>query len=298
MNRITSYFTSDFRHWNKIDFFKRVFYVFLFVNTLTLLPAANDIFGYNGLAGTKGFIWNGTESFLNLLSHPINHKQEWIHWLFIIGQLTFLAFGFFRIKPWLSSIAIWFLTANLFNKGGLFFTGGEVLVGFILFYLIFIQKVEKTSKNNELQNTINNTFYVILLVQICVLYFFSTFWKLYDENWLNGHALYNVSQIPTFSSGWLSRLFSEHLWLSKFMTYAVLIYQGSFMFIVWLKKLKIPFLILGTLFHLSISIGMGIFTFGVIMSLTYLLFLDDYHINWLKSVVRNLKKQPNNQTTT
>ena len=283
MKNITTYFTADFKHWKKIDFFKRIFYAFLFINTLSLLPIVNDLFGYNGISGSRGFIWNGTGSFLNLLNHPINHKQEWIHWLFVFGQLFFLGLGFFRIKPWLSSVSIWFLTANLFLKGALFFTGGEVLVNFILFYLIFIQKTDKESNNYLLQNTINNTFYIIILIQICVLYFFSTFWKLYDDNWLNGNAIYYISQIDSFSSGWLASLFENNMLLSKTMTYSVLMYQGSFIIIVWIKKIKIPFLILGTLFHLTISIGMGIFTFGIIMSLSYILFLEEKHIYWLKS---------------
>jgi hypothetical protein len=285
MKNIIAYFITDFKHWKKIDFFKRLLYGFLFINTLSLLPIANDIFGYNGLAGSKGFIWNGSESFLNLLSHPINHKNEWIHWVFIIGQLIFLILGFFRIKPWLSSISIWFFTVNLFLKGALFLTGGEALVNLILFYLIFIQKTDKESKNYLRQNTINNTFYIMLLIQICVLYFFSTFWKLFDDNWISGHALYYISQIESFSSDWMYTIFKDNLWLSKAVTYAVLFYQGSFAFIVWIKKIKVPFLILGTFFHITISIGMGIFTFGIIMSLSYILFLEERHIDWMKQFV-------------
>jgi len=294
MTSIPTYFIQDFKHWNKIDFFKRMLYVFLFFNTITLLPAVNDIFGYNGLAGTKGFMWGGTKPFLNLLSHPINHKHEWIHWLFVVGQLFFLVLGFFRIKPILSSVFIWFLTVNLFLKGGLFFTGGEVLVNFMLFYLMFIQKTDKSAKNYDIQNILNNTFYVILLLQICVLYFFSTFWKLYnpDPLWRNGMAMFYISQIDTFSSGWLKALFENNLWLAKGVTYLVLIYQGSFSLIVWIKKLKIPFLIMGLIFHLTISIGMGIFTFGIVMSLSYVLFLDQKHIEWMKKIGN--KKSQNN----
>jgi hypothetical protein len=282
MNTLTTYFTTDFKHWPKIDFFKRVLYVFLFINALSLLPAVNDIFGYNGLAGFRSFRWNGSESFFNLLSHPINHNHNWIHWCFVIGQLFFLITGFFRIKPVLSSIAIWFITVNLTTKGALFFTGGEVLVDLLLFYLIFIQK-PKEGSNYVLQNLLNNVFYVILFIQVCVLYFFSFYWKLYDSSWLNGTALSYVSKVNSFSSSGLKWLLEDNLVLGRILTYSVLIYQAIFPIVVWVSKLKIPFLILGVLFQLSISIGMGIFTFGIIMSLSYLLFLDDSHINWLKS---------------
>jgi len=286
INQLASYFTSDFKQWNKIDFFKRILYTFLFFNTLTLLPVVSDIFGYNGLAGSKGFTWNGSGALLNLLSHPITHNHTWITWGFVLGQLFFLILGFFRIKPLLSSVMIWFLTTNLFLKGGLFFTGGEVLINFILFYLIFIQYTTPKTSNYRLQNVLNNTFYMVLLIQICVLYFFSFFWKLFDENWTNGMALYYVVQIETFSSAWLKLIFTEQLWLAKIATYLVLFYQGSFPILVWIKKVKIPFLIFGTIFHLMISFGMGIFTFGIIMTLSYILFLEDKHIIWLREKLK------------
>jgi len=282
MNLILDYFTSDFKHWRKVDFFKRLLYLFLFINTLTLLPAVNDIFGYNGLAGYRSFQWTGSEAFLNLLSHPINHNHGWIHWLFVIGQLVFLTTGFLRIYPKLSSLAIWFLTANLFTKGGLFFTGGEVLVNILLFYMIFIQKVEKDAKNYLIQNTLNNTFYILTLIQVCILYFFAFFWKLYDFNWMSGDAIYYISKIDTFSSNWFKNLITNNVILGKLLTYTVLFYQGSFIIFVWIKRLKIPFLILGMGIHIAISIGMGIFAFGIYMSISYILFLDNNQIEWLK----------------
>lgn len=282
MNKLISYFTNDFAHWEKIDFFKRVLYLFLFIHTISLLPAATDFFGYNGIGGTKGFAWTGSDALLNLLSHPINHKHTWIFWTFILGQLGFLTLGFLRIKPKISGFMIWFLTANLYLKGGVFFTGGEVLINFMLFYLMFIQKADKSSNNYDLQNAINNSFYVILLTQICILYFFSTYWKLYDDNWTSGKALLYISQIDSFSADWMKSLFTSLPILASIMTYTVLLYQGLFLVLVWIKRVKIPFLIFGVCLHIGIALGMGLFAFGITMILTYVLFLDLEQINRLK----------------
>lgn len=78
-------------------------------------------------------------------------------------------------------------------------------------------------------------------------------------------------------------MLEDKLVLGKILTYSLLIYQASFPIVVWIKKLKIPILIMGVIFHLSISMGMCIFAFGIVMSLIYLLFLVDSHINWLKN---------------
>ncbi|MGV6862660.1 MAG: hypothetical protein ACWA41_12885 [Putridiphycobacter sp.] len=286
IKNLATYFVSDFKHWPKVDLFKTLIYLFLLVNALTLLPIANDVYGYNGLAGTKGFVWNGSGALLNLLSHPVTHNHVWITWCFIIGQIVFLGMGILRIYPKLSAFAIWFLSTNLFLKGALFFTGGEVLLNIILFYFIFVQKPNPDSKYYWIENVLNNTFFILVLFQICTLYFFSFFWKLFDENWLNGMAMYYISQIDTFSSGWLAALFENKIWMSKIATYSVLVYQGSFILLVWVKKIKVPFLILGTLFHLAISFGMGIFAFGIIMSLTYLLFLDTNQIEYIRKKLK------------
>ncbi len=276
---IPYYFTKPFSQGKKVAFFRRVLYIFLLINTITLFPSVTDIFGYNGIAGTRGFSWNGLGAFFNLLSHPINVKHEWIAWFFVIGQMISIIFSLLRIWPVLASIGVYFFTINLFTKAGLFITGGEVLINILLFYLIFIRE---NKQGSYFQNIINNTVYYIILIQICVLYFFSTYFKLIDENWVNGMALTYVSKIVFYSSDLFYEIVNSSEILARIMTWSVLAYQGLFFIMVWIKKVKIPFLIYGVIMHLAISFGMGIFSFGIIMIITYILFLDDHHIDRLR----------------
>ena len=109
---------------------------------------------------------------------------------------------------------------------------------------------------------------------------------MYDLHWLKGESIYYIAKIDTFSSAGLKYLLDDNMWLSKLLTYAVLFYQGSFAIIVWIKRIKIPFLILGMIIHISISIGMGIFAFGIFMSISYLLFLEPHQINRLKKMLK------------
>jgi hypothetical protein len=292
---IPELFTRDFPFLDKVDFFRRVLYVLLFINSLTLLPILNDLFSYYGLPGHGA--WNtdvpiylqGSKGLLNILSHPATSDRDWVYMIVFGGQLVFLALGFFRILPVLSSIAVYITTANLFLKGGVAFTGGEGLVNIMLFYLMFVHKPKSQGFMGDLQNIVNNTFYWIMLLQICVLYLFSGMYKLFDQHWMDGTAVMYVSRIEVFSSGLVS-LFKEHYWLSAIATYSVIFYQLFFAFAVWTKKYKIPFLIYGVVFHLLISFGMGIFNFGWIMIVMYLLFLDDNQLEKLKSFFRRKKR--------
>lgn len=272
-----------------MDFFRKVVYVFLLFNTITLLPVAQEIWSYNGIVGSRGFGGSKLYSLLNVLSHPKNAEWTWVYKVFVGGQMLFLLTGIFKILPRISAVMIYFFTVNLFLKGAVLFTGGEVLMNFLLFYMMFIHKVEPNSKFYFLQNLLNNVFFRIMMIQICILYFFSCFYKLYDENWLSGEAVMYVSRIAHFSSAAFASIFEDSRGLSIFFTYLTLLYQGLFPLLVWFKKIKIPFLLVGVAFHLAILIFQGIFTFAIIMIITYILFLDDKHIHWLKNIFKRKK---------
>lgn len=291
MNRVVQVFTRPFDHFEKVEFFRTILYIFLIVNTISLLPIIEDLFGYYGLIGTRGwntnipFFKQGSYGLINFLSHPANSKYDWVFLLFVVGQLFFLVIGLLRKLPIISSVMIYFFTVNLFLKGYLAFTGGEVLVNLTLFYLIFIQKPKKTEGFfHDLQHVLSNTFYWIILIQICILYFFSSLYKLFDYHWYEGTAVMYVSRIDAYSSFLFETIFSENVVLSMSVTYITLAYQILFPVLVWFKKIKIPFLIIGTLFHLGIAFGMGLFTFGAIMIIVYIMFLEEDHIQKMKQL--------------
>ncbi len=298
IKKIPEIFLRSFPHGEKIELFRRILYLFLLLNALSLLPIANEIFGYHGIVGTSG--WNtsvpwysqGSKALLNVLSHPLNSPNPWIAYFFVFGQITALIFGLFKFWPRLSAIAVYFFTTNLFLKGYLVFTGGEALINILLFYLIFIhsgfsKKKEKDIPISVFQNVLNNTFYWILLIQICVVYLFSTLYKFGDAYWQSGEALMYIARVDAFSGDSMRFFFADNPVLSAIGTYIALIYQGLFPILVWVKRIKIPFLILGVIVHLGIAFGMGIFTFGIVMILTYILFLD---INQIKVLKCKLKR--------
>lgn len=296
IKRVPEIFTQPFEHWEKVDFFRKVLYAFLLFNALTLLPIAYEAFGYNGIVGATG--WNtaypwyklGSKALLNVLSHPLNASNTWIMYVFVFGQIITLITGLFNFLPKISAVLIYFFTVNLFLKGYLMFTGGEVLISILLFYFIFIQRSNSGRGEpitfSPLQNLLNNTFYWVVLIQICLVYVMSTLYKLNDPAWVNGDALMYISRVDVFSGGFMRLLFEDNPTLSMIGTYGVLLYQGLFPLLIWVKKIKVPYLILGVIIHLMIALAMGIFTFGIVMIITYILFLDQGQVKGVKNRLR------------
>jgi hypothetical protein len=309
LRNIAQSFVDPFSNWEKVEIFRRVLYIFLLLNTISLLPIADELWSYNGTVGSRG--WNfaiptwrqGGYPLLNVLSHPANSTHPWVYACFVGGQILFLVTGIFRFMPRLSGFLVYFFTINLFLKGYMMFTGGEVLVNMLLFYLMFIHRSNAPNfswswklKENEpaefsfLQNVLNNTFYRMLQWQICILYFFSTLYKLLDPYWTNGTAVMYISRVDSFSGPLNRFLFADNYALSAIVCYFVLLYGALFPVLVWFRKIKMPFLFCGVLFHLGIAFGMGIFTFGIIMCLVYLLFLDVDQIHRIPNFFRRKRK--------
>ena len=274
-DKINSFFdlTQDRVSWDRYILFRKVFY------GLLILLSVINLFDLEAFYGIDSFVYkedvaftNFTYYLLNVLSVPMFKNA---YWFFAIAQIICLLLSYFNKFHQVLSILIWFLTVNLINRAGIIFTGGEVLVKMLLFLMIFIQ-VPKPNYSSELnrmvRNTLNNVFFAACLIQVVFVYLFSSWFKFLDPNWLHGDAVWYISQIDSYSNSFTRSIIMEHPWIGKWSTYLALIYQGLFPILIWFKRIKPTFLCIGVLFHLFISFGMGIFSFGMIMIVCYLLF--------------------------
>jgi hypothetical protein len=265
--------TEDRLPWERYLLFRKVFY------GLLILLSVINLLDFEAFYGVEGFVYkddleqsNFTLYLLNILSIP---GFENAHWFFGIAQVICLSLSYFNKFQQTLSVVIWFLTVNLINRAGIIFTGGEVLVKLLLFFMIFIQAPKpgyKSEFNRMIRNVLNNVFFVACQIQVIFVYIFSSWFKLLDPNWVNGDAVYYISQIDSYSNNFTKELMKNHIWIGEISTYAALVYQSLFPILIWFKKIKPLYLLMGVFFHLFIAFGMGIFSFGMIMISCYLLF--------------------------
>jgi hypothetical protein len=151
-----------------------------------------------------------------------------------------------RIK-FVSDAILWFLVINLNNRVYPTLTGGDSLLSQFLIFNCFLSS---SFKNNflwkdQIKICLHNFSLVALTIQISLLYFLSALAKLNDPEWFSGTAISAVSQIHYFSMFWFFTHSKSLEPLFVILNYGVLFYQLFFPILIWVKKVKKPFLLFG-----------------------------------------------------
>jgi len=166
---------------------------------------------------------------------------------------------------------LWLSVMNLTSFLYPTLTAGDYLLNQLLcFNCFFIPKASKNLVWNDIKSALHNTALLAVKLQVCLAYFLAGYFKIIDDSWTSGDAIYQTFQIPEFSN---AVLVSIPYSITVVLTYFTIAYQLSFAFLVWFRPFKIYLFSFGIMQHLLIAFGMGLFQFGVIMCICYILFL-------------------------
>lgn len=204
-----------------------------------------------------------------------NHYSKGIAIGCIVLLSALALLGLFRRSNYITNAVLWLLVQNMNNYLYATLTSGDYLLNQLLFFNIFFSVKQSASPFfNDLKTAFHNMALAGIKIQICLAYFLAAWFKLTDAAWLHGSAVHHIFQIPEYTSGLLMGL---PLWLCMALNYATMAYQLLFPFTIWFRSCKIYLLAFGILQHLIIAFSMGLFSFGIIMIICYLLFLKyDY----------------------
>ncbi|MEZ4936538.1 MAG: HTTM domain-containing protein [Crocinitomicaceae bacterium] len=279
-NYISFWFNQDFRYADRISVFKKLLMLFIILNSFIVLLGAHSILGPEAYFQSAPPQFNGISPLISFWNYPAFLPYNWV---FIIMLMVFAALVYLeKFERWMTFL-VFIFWMNFLSRTTVINTGGEVLVGLFLFYLMFVGRVKSEDKNLQLvQNAMNNTFTYAIVIQFLSVYIISSWWKMLDEGWMGGFAFLHAINIDTYSFFGLGEFLYNHVWIAKSLTYLALLYQVAFPLLVWNKKIKPYLLFVGVLFHLGIAIMMGIFSFGLVMIISYSLFLNDRQLEKIK----------------
>ncbi|MCB9777626.1 MAG: HTTM domain-containing protein [Alphaproteobacteria bacterium] len=118
----------------------------------------------------------------------------------------------------------------------------------------------------------------VIQTQTVLIYLWTGIGKATGVNWQDGTALYNALSLETYSRWPVVTDAILSTWIGQaatvFLTYATLIWEIAFSYMLLIPSLRVPSLIMGVLLHGGIWLSMSVGLFSWAMVWGYVAFLD------------------------
>jgi hypothetical protein len=127
----------------------------------------------------------------------------------------------------------------------------------------------------------------IVQVQLSIAYFICGLAKVTGSQWIDGTALYWVSRyedLLRFPVPWLY----ENFLVTKLLTWFTLVFETCFWWMVWIKELRYPILVIGVFFHIGIDYSVNIPLFEWLFMFSYVVFIDAKDLTRIWDTVKAL----------
>ncbi|MFY7707883.1 MAG: hypothetical protein ACOVQ5_07335 [Flavobacteriales bacterium] len=261
----TSWLQNPVNRWGALRFFSIGVYLWFFFSAIAVWDIRELLWG----PGSIFMRFSGDSSPSTNIAYALVYRLSifpfvyYPHLIFaLLSAFQFKGVFIFRFLTWLSGVLLFYAGVNAFNSSYL-------LMLLLAFYCIPVN----TSTTNISGHIFNRIAVIAATVQICIVYFLSGLYKLSGEMWVNGDAIYYTLELERFSREWVKNSGMTSLsFLMKGANYLILAYQLLFPIIIWIKKWRIPVLIVGTAFHLITMFVMNLWDFGFAMLIGYIIF--------------------------
>jgi hypothetical protein len=193
-----------------------------------------------------------------------------------------------------STMVTWIGLLSIQNRIVSINYGGDYVIQLMLLYLCFAQTGAQYSVDRLLNKFAPRTPPPVSLwpqklmqIQIALMYFSAFTYKLFDPCWTQGFALYYALQYKDYRNFWLPDIFRNPP-ITTTMTYLSTATEGVLSVLPFIRRYRTPVLLVGVLFHLSISYSMRIPFFGPACVCSYLAFFKGEEVSgflnrlWMK----------------
>ncbi len=212
-------------------------------------------------------------------------------------SILLLIFTISGYLPIIGNVFLWYISFSFYSSSLIIDGGDQVtLVLSLLMIPLFISNRDfniynkKTFLNKNNANftltTISSVFFILIILQIMILYLQAGIAKLYTNEWANGTAMYYWLHTTNLSvTNWVQSFLSPMLknkYILPLMTWGVMIFEVflAFSALLPIKYRRISFL-LGVCFHFSIVITFGLFSFFFAMTAALFILLRPLKNNQL-----------------
>lgn len=232
----------------------------LLFRVFTEAPFAAYLWGPKGLGSAGSTVWV-LGALGSLLDRAFTTEAGTYGVLLVMacGAIGLITGYFTRVSTLLSLITFFLIEQRLLEIPD----GGDNITRLVLTYMVFLLPAHAQPKRGSLRVWLHNVAVLAIILQVVILYATSGMMKAYGDRWHHGIAMYYISQVEWFSLPGLREMFKNPL-TTMVSTYVPMFYQIFFP-IALLSRIKIPWLLIGILFHISIAVFMGLVTFSTVM---------------------------------
>jgi len=255
----------------------------LLINYVGLTPYILDLYSQEGWVNLKAVEYEFNTPWIISLHFWLDEPWQFFtfHGIFISACLCF-TLGYHT--RWIKWIVLLGHLSYLHRNPGIIYGVDNILASLLL--LLCIAPIGKNfsldaTRNKKKTSSKTSTLVLspwgfsctrLIQLQMATLFFFSAVDKLKGETWWSGDALWialNNFEFNNVSVMWLA----EHYWIANLMTYATLMIELGYTFLIWGKPTRPYFLIAALLLHLGIAVLMGLYLFAAVMAVGHLAFL-------------------------
>lgn len=179
----------------------------------------------------------------------------------------------------ISSIVIFFMLLSIHNRNQYIFNSGDTLARLVMFLMIFSRAGEALSMDCYLNS--KNQLYTygepwcerLIMIQLSVVYAYTSWAKLSNSAWVNGDACYYPISLASYQNYKMPKLLYKDPFISIGSWLTIFIEQ-SMGFLVWIKDLRYPVLISAIIMHCLFALFLKLEMFSFVMLSLLLIFIS------------------------
>ena len=246
----------------------------VFVDAVLMLPYADLFYGAARLFPREQFF--AQRGVLTPLLWAVDgvFTGSWGPTLFLVALAAGAAYHLLGQRRLLANLLLAGLLFCLYTRNSHHMDGSDAVIAVLLPFLV-LYYLRRLRPGWGSLTTVSRFAALGILVQVALIYASTGLYKIDDEAWSDGSALYYVMRLREFSATPLNEWLTDWPLFVIGATYFTLAWELLFPLLVWWRPCRTAVLLLGVSFHLGIYLLLRIEDFSWIMIGSYAVFYTD-----------------------
>jgi predicted DCC family thiol-disulfide oxidoreductase YuxK len=196
----------------------------------------------------------------------VGWRTSWVKWIVLIGHISY-DYRCLQISYGAQSIAACLLFVLCLAPIGRAFSLDRV-------------RAVRAAKRKDLNATLPpytspwaNACTRLMQLQMVVLFYWSGIVKVRGDDWWGGDAVWIAFTLNEFHNSFVMWLFANQYWLVTVTTYATIVIEIAYAFLIWRQRTRPYMLAAAILLHLAFAFALGLIYFAYIMISGHLSFV-------------------------